>query len=250
MFRMYFRIRSTRQVWLCTLLTTGISVVVPLTIVVLALGPDFLVRFPSILAISGLIPLFIALPISLFAFNVVKTVNLTVEALDGLVKYDGLTGLISRMHFLRMLKENRKSGGHLAILDADFFKRINDTYGHEAGDYALKHMADAVKQVVGKHGFVGRMGGEEFAVYLPTCNAGQAHLLMIEVGTQLRSRGFDYSDAVICPTMSIGLVADKNTETSPSLFRRADRCLYMAKARGRDRTVCETELDAATRTAA
>jgi diguanylate cyclase len=250
MLKMHFRIRTARHVWLSTLLTTSISVAVPLAVVVLALGPSVLYRMPAILAITGLIPLFIAFPISLFAFNIVKAVNQTMEALDGLIKYDGLTGLIGRTHFLRMIKEQRKNAGFLALLDADHFKRINDTYGHEAGDHALKHMADTFIQVFGKHGFVGRMGGEEFAAYLPGLSKEQAHLLTAEVGMLLRNCGFAYNGVQIAPTVSIGLVSDRNNEPATSLFRRADRCLYMAKAKGRDRTVFETELDVVARSAA
>ncbi len=250
MFKMHFRIRTARHVWLSTLLTTSISVAVPLAVVILAIGPAMLTRMPAILAITALIPLFIAFPISLFAFNIVKTVGQTVEALDGLVKYDAMTGLIGRTHFLRMLKEQRREGGFLAIIDADHFKRINDTYGHEAGDHALKHMADAFVQIFEEHGFIGRMGGEEFAVYVPHASKEQIHLLTAEISTQLRNRGFDYHGAQICPTVSIGLVTDSNNDPITSLFRRADRCLYMAKAKGRDRTVFESELDVMTRSAA
>jgi diguanylate cyclase len=250
MFTMYFRIRTARQVWLSTLLTTGISVAVPLIVVVLAIGPHMMMRIPSILFITGLIPLFIAFPISLFAFNIVKTVNQTVEALDGLVKYDAMTGLIGRTHFMHMLDERRQGGGYLAIVDADNFKKINDSYGHEAGDVALKHIADAMIQIIGSHGIVGRMGGEEFAIYLPKLVAAQARLLVASLGSHLRGQGFDYRGAAICPTVSIGLVADDCSGPVSSLFRKADRCLYMAKAKGRDRFVFEEELDAVARSAA
>ncbi len=240
---MSFGVTTWRDVLAFSGLATALAVAVPLTIVSIALGavPMF-IKFP-VLLISGLIPLFITLPISLFALNMLKTMNDTVTALDSLIKFDTLTGLLSRVHFMHLLNERRKVGGYLAIVDADHFKRVNDTFGHEAGDDALRHLAAMMTQTVGGAGIVGRLGGEEFAIYLPTVNNQQAMLIAASLGTALRNQSFNYRGHQIRITVSIGIVKDRPNADVATTLRRADMCLYKAKRDGRDRFEFEDVLD-------
>lgn len=222
---------------------TALVVAVPLTIVSIALGAlPMVLKFP-VLVISGLIPLFITLPLSIFALHIFKLINQTVLTLDNLVKHDPLTGLLSRARFLQLVEHNRKNGNYLAILDADFFKKINDSHGHEAGDFALKHISVQLTQAVGNHGFVGRLGGEEFAIYLQDVSLEQAQLVLALLGTSLRMQAFNYNGVDIPVSLSAGLVADVATEAIALVLRRADRCLYRAKKNGRDRFETEIKLD-------
>ncbi len=222
---------------------TALVVAVPLTIVSIALGAlPMVLKFP-VLVISGLIPLFITLPLSIFALHIFKLINQTVLTLDNLVKIDPLTGLLSRARFLQLVEQNRKNGNYLAILDADFFKKINDSHGHEAGDFALKHISVQLTQAVGNHGFVGRLGGEEFAIYLQDVSLEQAQLVLALLGTSLRMQAFNYNGVDIPVSLSAGLVADVATEAIALVLRRADRCLYRAKKNGRDRFETEIKLD-------
>lgn len=240
---MSLRVTAWRHVIAYSGLITALAVLVPLTIVSVALGAvPMVLKFP-VLLISALIPFFIALPISIFALHMLKTMNETVTTLDSLIKFDTLTGLLSRVHFMHLLNERRKDGGYLAIVDADHFKRVNDTFGHEAGDDALKHLATIMTQAVGNAGVVGRMGGEEFAIYLPAVQHQQAILIAANLGSALRNQSFSYREHEIPITVSIGIVEDQPLSDVAATLRRADICLYQAKRNGRDRYEFEDGLD-------
>ncbi len=172
-----------------------------------------------------------------------KLINVTVGRLDDLIKFDAMTGLLSRTNFLHNVADVRKKGGTLILLDADHFKKINDTHGHEAGDSALKYISNAMTQMVGSHGFLGRLGGEEFAIFLPKTDRQQAALLMATLGAYLRNNTMDYNGIKIKVSMSMGIVVDHGNVSVASLLRRADQLLYLAKSQGRDRYCMEKTLD-------
>lgn len=240
---MKFQVNNWRDVFVYSALITALAVAVPLTVVSIALWPfAFFIKLP-ILAISGAIPFFITIPISIFAMHMFKLVNQTVATLDELIKFDAMTGLLSRTNFLHSVAEARQKGGAFVLLDADHFKKINDAHGHEAGDNALKFLSNAMMQVVGAHGFVGRLGGEEFAIYLPQANSAQASLLMSSLGTHLRNRSLDYNNFKIKVSLSMGIVVDRGNVAVATLLRRADRLLYVAKSNGRDCFKIEETLD-------
>lgn len=127
----------------------------------------------------------------------------------------------------------------LMILDIDLFKNINDTFGHETGDYALKKFATTIAERVRNTDVFGRIGGEEFVVVLPDTNLRDAlsfgeTLLSIVRGITLRSE----SDETFNMTVSIGLAAKKAQDADLlDMLRRADQNLYRAKQNGRDQ-VC------------
>jgi diguanylate cyclase (GGDEF)-like protein len=237
------RVSTWRHVLVFSSLITALAVAVPVVIVSLALLPVPLHFKLPVLIISGLIPLFIAFPISIFALHMLRMVHETVSTLDRLVKFDALTGLLSRARFLQLVEERRQAGGVLALLDADHFKRINDSYGHAAGDDALQHISAVLMQGVGTHGFVGRMGGEEFAIYYPASTLSQAKLSVASIGTVLRSQAFVHQGIEIIVTLSAGLAQDAGKEPIAIPLRRADKLLYLAKKRGRDRYEVEEALD-------
>lgn len=240
---MRIRVTTWRHVFAYSSVITALVVAVPLTIVSIALGTvPYIPKLP-VLIVSGLIPFFVTLPLSIFALHMFRLINQTVLTLDNLVKFDPLTGVLSRARFLQLVEQNRRTGNYLTILDADFFKKINDTHGHEAGDMALKHISVHLTQAVGNHGFVGRMGGEEFAIYLQNVSLEQAQLVLALLGTSLRVQAFNYNGIDIPVTLSAGLVADTETDELASILRRADRCLYRAKQNGRDRFEIEDKLD-------
>lgn len=240
---MQFGVRTVWQVIVYSVLLTGFVVAVPAFVLNIMLGwfPHF-IRFGAIVVSSTLMTC-LAFPLSVLALNSVRRVNATISTLDHLIKFDPMTGLLARNHFFHLVEGVRKDGGYIAILDADRFKLINDTHGHEAGDLALKHLASCMNQVVGAHGFVARLGGEEFAIRLPKISRAEAVLLMAALGTKLRSEGIDYGSMRIVPTVSIGLVREDGLRPVASLMRIADGCLYLAKEAGRDRFIFEDALD-------
>ncbi|MES2488573.1 MAG: sensor domain-containing diguanylate cyclase, partial [Pseudomonadota bacterium] len=155
---------------------------------------------------------------------------------------DALTGVFSRGHFVEManmeIDRARRFGEPLsvAMIDIDHFKAVNDTYGHAAGDKVIIALAQATSGFIRKIDFIGRVGGEEFALLLPRANKEPA----LEVAQRLRlilaEKSVDIGDATINFTVSIGVAALRpTTRDLPDLMRNADAALYKAKREGRNR---------------
>ncbi|SDG48690.1 diguanylate cyclase [Roseospirillum parvum] len=169
-----------------------------------------------------------------------------VEArLRQLADTDGLTGLLNRRAFMESLEalagQARRYGRPLSLLtiDADHFKRINDTHGHPAGDAVLVHLAALVRAALRDCDQIGRLGGEEFAALLPETDAEGALRLADRLLETVRTTPADIpSGPSISFTVSLGVATLGGPEESTeSLLQRADQALYGAKAGGRDRAV-------------
>lgn len=247
---MRIQVSSLRHILGFSALITLLAVAVPVVIIGTALWHAPGRVFWSGVGVAALIPLFIAFPISVFGLLLLKKITDALRALDKLMKFDPLTGVMSRSQFFHQAHQQRNGGGYLAIVDADHFKTINDTHGHEAGDEVLRTLAGAMSQAVGQAGFVARLGGEEFGIYLPRVNREQALMAMASVATVVRSSAVNYMGTEIGATVSIGLAPDAPQIPITSAFRRADACLYRAKAQGRDRCVIDDRLDEALASAA
>lgn len=234
---MQLRIRTWKHIFVYSTLITVLAVTVPLVTVTVALWQVPLMFKLPILAIAGVIPLFIAFPVSVFALYILKLVYSTVDALDNFVKFDNLTGLLTRGYFLSSVEMQRGKGGFFLLLDADRFKSINDTYGHDQGDEVLKFIARSILQATGSAGPCGRLGGEEFAIYLPGVQKDQASLLAAGIGTALRNQPINLNGTDVTVTISIGIAEDKPGDALVHVMKRADLCLYAAKHGGRDRFV-------------
>lgn len=151
---------------------------------------------------------------------------------------DGMTGLLNRGSFLTALREAMAGGGEGALLfiDADHFKQINDRFGHPAGDDALQSLATAIAGTVGAGDLSGRLGGEEFAVYLPGLAADEARLMAAKILEAVRSLRIDVAaDRTIALTVSIGAAVQTGGVTLNELIAEADEQLYRAKTLGRNR---------------
>ncbi len=152
--------------------------------------------------------------------------------------HDHLTGAPSRRAFFdvaeRELARARRKGSGLGLLlvDADHFKRINDTYGHGVGDQVLRDLVRRTQEVIRKIDYCARLGGEEFAVLLPEATPETASM----VAERLR-HALDRSGQEPAYTVSIGLAMLAPEENFASLMQRADQALYAAKAGGRNRVV-------------
>ncbi len=147
---------------------------------------------------------------------------------------DPLTGVGNRRYLQRALRRQTIGRPDVAalVLDIDHFKRINDTWGHDAGDRVLRELASRVAETVRTGDIVARTGGEEFVVLLPSGSIDQA----VEIGTRIaeavRSSPFDTAEARVRVTVSVGIAVGA---PSDALLARADTALYAAKHRGRDR---------------
>lgn len=169
------------------------------------------------------------------------------ETMHKLATMDDLLQVYNRAYFIECLcaelSRSQRDGLALSLLmvDVDHFKRVNDSHGHQAGDFVLRRVADLMKRELRSGGLVGRYGGEEFAVLLPELGAGQA----MEVAERLRARveqtQLQWRGREIALTISVGLagVGPQDPECIPhtKLIERADQALYRAKQRGRNTVV-------------
>ncbi|HUP89629.1 MAG TPA: GGDEF domain-containing protein [Longimicrobiales bacterium] len=155
---------------------------------------------------------------------------------------DDLTGLPNRRHLMLLanegLKACRNAGQSFAVLalDIDFFKRINDTFGHAAGDAVLQRVSRTLQSTLRGGDHVGRVGGEEFVAILPRAAQKDAEYVAARVRENIENT--DYSDIArdLEVTVSIGVaVAQSNDEDFTDIHQRADHSLYAAKAGGRNR---------------
>lgn len=165
----------------------------------------------------------------------------SVSELARVARTDPLTGLINRRGFSelieRELERTRRTGESFSLLvcDLDHFKRINDNFGHAAGDDALVGAAESICQAVRAMDAVARTGGEEFAVVLPETDAEAAYLIAERVRTGVQE-GFALQGLAL--TVSTGIASAPSAgQDSDSLLSAADEALYRAKGLGRNRSV-------------
>jgi len=165
-------------------------------------------------------------------------------AAEKLARTDHLTGVFNRRAFFeqggRMLSEARRIGYPVSVImfDIDHFKQINDTYGHAAGDDALKQVALRVSEIVREVDVMGRLGGEEFALILPDTSRTSALLLAERLRQGLHELNVHCGSARIPVTASFGVVARSGPlKTLEQLICAADHAMYRAKQAGRDRVM-------------
>jgi len=160
---------------------------------------------------------------------------------------DALTGLWNRATILEFLtgelQKAREHGGALvvAVIDVDFFKHINDSFGHAGGDEVLKELARRLRATLRQCDFVGRYGGEELLVVMPGLALEDRGSLMDALRANICATPFRLGDAELRVTVSVGGAwMDSSHEGPDELIRRADAALYEAKAAGRNRVICST----------
>ena len=122
-------------------------------------------RFAMLLAIG--LPIVIAVPVSFLALSIVRKVILAVDKIENFVKFDPLTGVLTRAYFMEGVRLRFGAGGAFMLVDADHFKKINDNCGHDVGDEALRKIGRALNVTTPRGALVGRVGGEEFGIFLP-----------------------------------------------------------------------------------
>ena len=157
--------------------------------------------------------------------------------------HDGLTGLPNRDAYQLKLQEEltRKTryGGPLTLVvaDVDHFKRINDNYGHLAGDKVLQLLSKAMRKSLRDVDFIGRYGGEEFVILMPETNAQEALAATEKLRAKVESSPFNFRKERVLITMSFGISEFRPLEDGETVFERADKALYQAKAEGRNRCI-------------
>jgi diguanylate cyclase (GGDEF)-like protein len=166
------------------------------------------------------------------------SINESVSMLYDAATHDEKTGLYNNKFFetiLDMEIEKAKRGKEvlsLMIIDIDFFKKVNDTYGHIKADELLKRLADVTKKLIRKSDVVARFGGEEFTILLPETNLEKAKKFSVRLKKAI------HSDIILKKynlTVSGGIAQFKKGDNEKKLKERADKALYEAKETGRDK---------------
>jgi len=164
------------------------------------------------------------------------------EELQAEAARDGLTGLYNRRAFLSNLGKalHRLDGRHPAavvMVDVDHFKRINDTYGHAAGDDVLRTVASVIRKAIRRGDMAGRYGGEEFVVFFNLADRERAFQGAERLRTMIRQARFRAGGKEFAVTASFGVACHPAHGREPAeLIAKADAALYRSKAAGRDRT--------------
>ncbi|WP_417515651.1 GGDEF domain-containing protein [Marinobacter sp.] len=156
-------------------------------------------------------------------------------------KTDELTSLSNRRDILNRLAEEysryQRSGHHfsIALIDLDLFKSINDQYGHNAGDAALKQFANLMQTVIRQTDVAARWGGEEFLLLLPDTSLIPALTLAERLRSEVARSNFSFHGQELPVTMSAGVCSIAQADSIDSMLRQADSQLYSAKEAGRNR---------------
>ncbi|MGR6466638.1 GGDEF domain-containing protein [Rhizobium sp. PAMB 3182] len=158
-------------------------------------------------------------------------------------RIDQMTGAMNRETFFATVDARSRSGGpeSLVYIDVDHFKSINDTYGHHAGDEALRRIATAIRTVLDEEALWGRIGGEEFAVFLPRIGHAAACRTAEDIRASVEKLSLALDDAAVSLTVSIGLVTVSERFDIAHAAREADKRLYRAKRAGRNCIIADLD---------
>jgi diguanylate cyclase len=203
------------------------------------LSPDQLARS---ITTDIVVPILLAVPILFFLLSKLRELAVAHEQLRRHAATDPLTDLLNRGAFTSEVEEELADArfahdgarGSLLVIDADNFKRINDTYGHEHGDAALQVISRAIRSVLRPADRVGRIGGEEFAVFLPGTSLIVAEAVAERLRLAVFTADFRPGDRRHQLTVSVGGAVYDRYLPFAELFRLADQQLYAAKQNGRN----------------
>jgi len=165
------------------------------------------------------------------------------SSLSLLASTDYLTGIMNKRMFNEISERYFQTAQKndltltLLLLDLDHFKKVNDTYGHQAGDQLLKRFVKTMESILNKSDIFARIGGEEFAVLLSQMNCDDTYHLAETIRKEIENDFITYEGQDIRVTTSIGISENRETDTEfEDIFSRADMALYQAKHEGRNKT--------------
>ena len=183
--------------------------------------------------------MFVALNVALSGLVIEPMARMN-KKLEELATKDFLTDLVNRRRFFEQLESAmaearvKKTGLSIVILDIDFFKRINDTFGHDSGDVVLKNTALRVRELLRSSDCAARFGGEEFVLMLRETRIDAAMAIAEAVRGKIANAPFDLVGTV---SASFGVAEWNQIEDGRALINRADKALYVAKQSGRNRVI-------------
>ena len=179
--------------------------------------------------------------------NLTRELEAKNRVLDNLANLDGLTGVYNHRYFQNILDQEisraLRHPSHISILliDIDHFKKFNDTYGHQTGDFVLKEFARLLQENIRKYDTLARYGGEEFVIILPETAAEDAFAVAEKLRAIIFSAALADNRETYHVTASFGLACSKpsveDNFTKSAFISRADEALYEAKEKGRNKVV-------------
>ncbi|PJI91637.1 diguanylate cyclase (GGDEF)-like protein [Yoonia maricola] len=189
---------------------------------------------------ESLITFLVGAPFGLFVMGIMASQRRLQQQLSYLASTDALTGLPNRQSFLQDAGAliEMKAGGAMFMIDVDHFKVINDTYGHLVGDTCLVRIGQHLQHQIRSCDLVGRIGGEEFAVYLPDASIDEANSVASRICTTVSIKTASHSGGTsekLTLTLSIGCAAAHPSRSLNDLIASADIAMYNAKSKGRAR---------------
>ncbi len=194
-----------------------------------------------------LIPVIIGIPVLFVIEGQAERLSIAVVQLDDLrleaedrAKRDSMTGLYNHQYFMDRIRMSKSDAdkGSLLVLDIDKFKNINDSFGHQKGDEALISVVKAVRASVRDTDIIGRIGGEEFAVYLQNASKEDAKMVANRIRENVESIAFEPKKGLLASlTVSIGLAMKREVGNMVHALKLADMRMYEAKNTGRNRVV-------------
>jgi two-component system, cell cycle response regulator len=165
---------------------------------------------------------------------------------------DGLTGALNRTEFLasarREMDARKGTAKRVVVLmiDVDYFKSINDRFGHAGGDRALQHLVATLRADIRQIDLLGRLGGEEFAIALLDMPCATAKSIAERLRVRVAEAQIQFGDRLVRMTISVGLAIQLESDRSiEQTLARADDALYHAKGGGRNRVVADQQTEAA-----
>ena len=181
--------------------------------------------------------------IKIAEINEHKLIRYNLE-LEHIASTDPLTGLFNRWQMYKRLEtcisrytQHKLQTLTVAMGDIDFFKHVNDTYGHDAGDEVLRTLSRLFRTIMDKKGYVCRWGGEEFLFLFPDMDMDEVQLLMSDLLDDIRHTPVLYERKLIHVTMTFGVEEFGRNHTMESVIQEADRKLYLGKESGRNRVI-------------
>jgi diguanylate cyclase len=173
----------------------------------------------------------------------IERLKAELEMVNKLVREDQLTGALNRRGLddalMRESARADRSGTPLciALLDLDNFKKVNDTFGHQAGDAVLAHLVGMVKETIRSNDLIGRYGGEEFMLILPDARIEEAVAVMGRLQRGLVANPLPWGDGQLAFTFSAGIALRRQGDNEITLINHADQALYEAKRVGKNRII-------------
>ncbi|WP_140417767.1 GGDEF domain-containing protein [Desulfosporosinus sp. FKA] len=160
------------------------------------------------------------------------------ERLEWTSRSDPLTGLYNRRYIMEKIesefKRPKKKKFSLVIADIDYFKKINDTYGHDCGDCVLQMISKSLMDNVREQDLVSRWGGEEFLLLLPETEVEGAYTLMDRIKKIIGEQIIEYNGNQVSITMTFGIADSQDYQLIDDVIKKADNALYEGKGRGRN----------------